>query len=89
MKEIDINLHVLEIVLLVDIYNKNDNINLTNDCIKIYLYRVTMMIGCTFSFNLVVADMNIFLNRNLIVQTFLKEILKSINTDIHITKAWR
>lgn len=61
MKEIDFNLHVLEIVLLVDIYNKNDNINLTNDCIKIYLYRVTMMIGCTFSFNLVVADMNIFL----------------------------
>lgn len=61
MKEIYFNLHVLEIVLLVDIYNKNDNINLTNDCIKIYLYRVTMMIGCTFSFNLVVADMNIFL----------------------------
>lgn len=60
MKEIDFNLHVLEIVLLVDIYNKNDNINLTNDCIKIYLYRVTMMIECTFSFNLVVADMNIF-----------------------------
>lgn len=60
MKEIDFNLHVLEIVLLVDINNKNDNINLTNDCIKIYLYRVTMMIGCTFSFNLVVADMNIF-----------------------------
>lgn len=70
MKEIYFNLHVLEIVLLVDIYNKNDNINLTNDCIKIYLYRVTMMIGCTFSFNLVVADMTIFLN----VQTFLKEI---------------
>lgn len=60
MKEIYFNLHVLEIVLLVDIYNKNDNINLKNDCIKIYLYRVTMMIGCTYSFNLVVADMNIF-----------------------------
>lgn len=60
MKEIDFNLHVLEIVLLVDIYNKNDNINLTNDCIKIYLYIVAMMIECTFSFNLVVADMNNF-----------------------------
>lgn len=60
MKEIDFNLHVLEIVLLVDIYNKNDNINLTSDCIKIYLYIVAMMIGCTFSFNLVVADMNNF-----------------------------
>lgn len=35
MKEIYFNLHVLEIVLLVDIYNKNDNINLTNDCINI------------------------------------------------------
>lgn len=44
-----------------------------------------MMIGCTFSFNLVVADMTIFLN----VQTFFKGNLKSINTDIHITKSWR
>lgn len=60
MKEIDFNLYVFEIVLLVDIYNKNDNINLINDCIKIYLYRVIMMIGCIFFFNLVVVDMNIF-----------------------------
>lgn len=35
MKEIDFNLYVFEIVLLVDIYNKNDNINLINDCINI------------------------------------------------------
>lgn len=48
MKEIYFNLYVFEIVLLVDIYNKNDNINLINDCIKIYLYRVIMMIGCIF-----------------------------------------